>query len=142
MSEVLFVVVAFAVAAFIALPIYTAQSRKGQLSANNINHRAIELQERKQSIYEAIKDIEFDYEMGKLSEEDFHELRQQYKNEAVEVLKQLDQTQTKKVKSKKIYSRKKSGAARDAARFCWVCGIEIMPEDKFCGNCGNNLKEA
>ena len=67
--------------------------RQGKISGN---HVAGDLLDRKETVYAAIKEIEFDYQMGKLSEEDFQQLRQQYKDEAVSILKQLDNAQGQK----------------------------------------------
>lgn len=44
----------------------------------------------KESAYAAIKELDFDYNMGKLSEEDYQELKQQYKQKAVALLQQID----------------------------------------------------
>ena len=141
MTEALFVVVAIMVFAFVAMPIYNAKNRRGEFSKNNVNHRATELQERKDAIYEAIKDIEFDHQMGKLSDEDFQELRQQYKSEAVDLVKKLVQAQPKRGKAKSRQPKKKKQTS-GALKFCWECGAEINPDDKFCGSCGTNLKHA
>jgi hypothetical protein len=103
--------------------------RLGKISSN---HVAADLLDRKETVYAAIKEIEFDYQMGKLSEEDFQQLRQQYKDEAVAILKQLDTAQG--AKSKK--SSKKSDAA---TRFCSQCGSKIAQADKFCSSCGSRI---
>jgi hypothetical protein len=47
----------------------------------------------KQTIYENIKDLEFEYQMGKLSEEDFQKLREDFTREAVNVMQQIDELQ-------------------------------------------------
>ncbi len=141
MTEALFVVVAIMVFAFVAMPIYNAKNRKSGFSKNNVNHRAIELKERKDAIYEAIKDIEFDHQMGKLSDEDFQELRQQYKSEAVDLVKKLVQAQPKRGKTKILQSKKKKQTS-GSLKFCWECGAEVNGGDKFCGSCGRNLKHA
>ncbi len=45
---------------------------------------------KKQRLYRAIKDLEFDYHSGKVSESDFQEIRTSLRHEAVQVLIQLD----------------------------------------------------
>ncbi len=45
----------------------------------------------KEQTYAAIKELEFDYQMDKLSEEDYQELSGQYKQKAVAVLQQIDE---------------------------------------------------
>ena len=44
------------------------------------------LQNQKESLYSAIRDIDFDYGLGKLSKEDYEELRLKYRVEAASVL--------------------------------------------------------
>lgn len=49
------------------------------------------LNSKKTLIFENIKELEFEYEMGKLSEEDYASLRQGYLREAEEVTKEIDE---------------------------------------------------
>lgn len=133
MVEFIGILLAVLAALFIGYPIYRAQ--KYQLAFDS-NHRASDLEAQKAEIYKAIKDIEFDYQMGKLSEEDYTELRDQYKTQAIEILKKID--------------ARAMGAARRGpggqgtqkharARFCHQCGASIQKGDKFCSNCGTAL---
>ena len=50
-----------------------------------------ELTARRDAIYAALKDAEFDREAGKLAEEDYKMVRARYMAEAAQVLRQLDQ---------------------------------------------------
>jgi hypothetical protein len=49
-----------------------------------------ELREEKRRVLRAIKELEFDHAMGKLSDEDFREVGDRYRLRAIEVLRQLD----------------------------------------------------
>ena len=75
MALAIAVVLSLLAIAYIGYPFY--QSRRKQISFE-LNHRAEELETRKSEIYSAIKDIELDYQMGKLSEENYQKLRNQY----------------------------------------------------------------
>ena len=101
--------------------------------AFDVNHRIEDLEAKKIEVYKAIKDIEFDYEMGKLSREDYEELRSQYKAEAVNILKQMDQVRPGQ--------RRRAGKApaRAGQRFCTQCGSPVHAQDRFCSNCGAAL---
>jgi len=134
-TVIIFLLLTAAVSYFVAAPIL--QSRRLQFKPDS-NHSANDLIERKEAIYAAIKDIEFDYQMGKLSEEDFQALRQQYKDEAVGLLKKIDQGQHKPEKKAKAASQKKAEEA--SPKFCWSCGEAVNRGDKFCVNCGNALE--
>ena len=55
-----------------------------------IGAEALKLQERKDAALLAIHDVDFEYAAGKMTEEDFNDLRKHYKEEAVNVLKEID----------------------------------------------------
>lgn len=141
MTELIFVLLAFLVSFFVIYPIVRSRMSGGLLQKGSTNHRASELEERKEAIYSAIKDIDFDYQMGKLSEEDYKELRQQYKDEAVHLLKKIDRIQRRDVKSKGIFAQgqKQKATGSKNLKFCWICGTAITKTDQFCSNCGNKL---
>ncbi len=42
------------------------------------------------SVYEAVKELEFDLAMGKLSRQDFEQLHERYRRKAVAILKRID----------------------------------------------------
>lgn len=52
--------------------------------------RVVELQREKRSLLKAIKEVEFDREMGKMSDSDADEIVRVYRARAIEVLKELD----------------------------------------------------
>jgi hypothetical protein len=49
-----------------------------------------QLREERRRLLRAINELQFDYEMGKLSEEDYRKVRQGYELQAVEVIRALD----------------------------------------------------
>ena len=50
-----------------------------------------ELYSRKESTYSALKELEFDYKTGKLSDADYHELDVRFRAEAVEILEAIEE---------------------------------------------------
>jgi hypothetical protein len=100
---------------------------------------------RKTVIYGNLKDLEFEYAMGRLSNADFLQLANGYKNEAAAILQRLDQLGDSQnpddAIEKEIALRKSkrygSGTkqAPDASR-CPSCSAEIIPGKKFCADCG------
>jgi hypothetical protein len=129
-----FTLLAFAISAFVVAPIFRSYVRRGYSNNSSSNNPANDLIERKETIYSHIKDIEFDYEMGKLSKEDFLKLRQQYKDEAVSLLKEIDKVRGEPLQAKKTLSQQKK-----TTTFCWMCGTALSPDDRFCANCGNEI---
>ncbi len=53
--------------------------------------RLTELLGRKDAVLKAIKDLEFDYQVGKLSEEDYHLYDQRLRRQAVALLQQIEE---------------------------------------------------
>lgn len=134
----IFFVITLLVAFFVAMPMLQARTHRFGLGKFSSNHGANDLIERKEGIYSAIKEIEFDYQMGKLSEEDFKALRQQYKDEAVNLLKKIEQIQRKPAKPA---GKAKKPTEQKSPNFCWVCGTAVTKSDKFCANCGTKIQE-
>lgn len=106
------------------------------------------LLDRKTVIYRNLRDLEFEYKMGRLSDSDFQQLAAGYKNEAASVLETLDRLNVSEnldeAIEKDIAARKaklygaRSKREREPAR-CPSCGAEIIPGKKFCADCGNRL---
>ena len=46
---------------------------------------------KKETIYENTKDLDFEFKMGKLSDEDYQELRKDYEQEAYAVMREIEQ---------------------------------------------------
>ena len=123
------IVLAIILAAYIAFPFY--QSRKQKLSFA-VNHRAEDLEVRKDELYSTLKDIDFDFQMGKLSEADYKALREQYKSEAIDLLKELDNVEGASPKGKKTSVK---------INFCPQCGAPADPQDQYCADCGAAFTE-
>ncbi len=66
----------------IVLPL--TQTDMSQEEPPKIDFTLAELEEEKESSYFAIKEAEFDYKIGKLSDEDFEIVKNQYSRKAVE----------------------------------------------------------
>ncbi len=56
----------------------------------------------KESVYAGLKEVEFDYQTGKLSREDYEELRSDLESMALSLLKKADRTKEEKDKHKTI----------------------------------------
>jgi hypothetical protein len=106
------------------------------------------LLDRKTLIYRNLKDLEFEYAMGRLSEDDFVRLQADYKQEAVNILAKLDQLGASEgldeAIEKDIAARKSKLFAAGAARVketprCGACGAEIIAGKKFCADCGQRI---
>lgn len=54
------------------------------------NEKVSELQSKRDTSYSMLKELEFDYASGILTEEDYHDLESRYKKKAIHVLKEMD----------------------------------------------------
>jgi hypothetical protein len=103
---------------------------------------------RKAAIYGNLKNLEFEFKMGRLSDSDFQQLRATYKNEAAEILQSLDQLKTYKtldaemeneiaVRKSKLFGSEIKHEKAPAC--CPACGAKTIPGKKFCADCGARL---
>ncbi len=112
-----------------------------------------QLEVKKDNAYAAIRELEFDYNMGKLSKSDFGSLERRYRADAVRLIEEIDKLQSgHKVDEKtpeadlesqaegKIIAlrKKKSNAAQSI--FCVQCGTEVSVPGQFCHSCGERLE--
>jgi hypothetical protein len=134
MTEIIGFLLAILTALFVGYPLFQKRQQKISFA---LNHRAQELEARKTEIYAAIRDLDFDYRMGKLSEEDYQMLRDQYKAEAIGMMKQIEQTATGKSAPRRAAE---TAAAQSPARFCHHCGQPAAAADRFCSACGGKLE--
>jgi hypothetical protein len=95
------------------------------------------LDERKASVYENLRDLQFEYRLGKMSDEDYRRSKLDLQKELAKVLEEVErlaqgQPQPVVVKAK---------AAASRARFvCPSCKAEFPQALKFCGECGKPMK--
>lgn len=84
--------------AFVFRPLFAAEYSQGKASdvrqllplGGAASFTVDELVARRDAIYAALKDAEFDRETGKLADEDYQIVRSRYMTEAAQVLRQLD----------------------------------------------------
>jgi hypothetical protein len=77
-----------AIAAFVASPLFTLHQQ--QEPEQGPSNEVARWEKQKTDAYAAIKEAEFDLQMGKLTQEDYHAVREKYETRALEALAQLD----------------------------------------------------
>ncbi len=97
--------------------------------------------------YLAIKDLENDHAMGKLSDADYRSLRAKYETKAVAILQELDSLNgarasrvavTDEVIEREVGRLRRASVA--GSTHCPKCGTPHAPEDVFCAKCGASLR--
>ena len=97
---------------------------------------------RKATVFRNLKELEFDYEMGRLSDADFKRLQASYKAEAALVLQKLDQFGAEEDVDESIereVATRKAAIPRSSPSTCPSCGARLTPGKRFCGDCGQRL---
>ena len=102
------------------------------------------LDERKAAIYENLRDLQFEYRVGKLSEADYQKTKQDLQSELAQVLAEVDRVRAGLASP---VSTPKAPAAvpakpKPTGLVCPSCGAKFEKELKFCGECGKPMKVA
>jgi hypothetical protein len=100
------------------------------------------LDERKAAIYENLRDLQFEYRLGKLSDADYQTTKKDLQKELAQVLAEVD----------RLIHRGQGSGVRDQGSpvaaaspamhrgfFCESCGAKFEKELKFCGECGKPM---
>ncbi len=98
------------------------------------------LEDRKQAIYENLRDLQFEYRLGKLSDEDYQQTKQALQKELATVLAEMEAT-TKKLglMPQRVPPKPAAASARPAATICPHCGAKFPQALKYCGECGRAI---
>ncbi|MEA2452609.1 MAG: hypothetical protein QOG04_1319 [Actinomycetota bacterium] len=121
-------VLAVAALAFVAAPLRRTET-------HDPGDPTSELENKKLVALTAILDLESERDVGKLSEEDFRELRTVYETEALDALHELDAMADPDV-SDPLEAEIALVRARMGARRCRSCGAERKPGAAPCPACG------
>jgi hypothetical protein len=107
------------------------------------------LDERKAAIYENLRDLQFEYRVGKLSDEDYQATKKDLQKELAAVLAEVDKLKVKLGaggNGATAAAAKPVAAAKPAPKksgfTCDACGATFEKELKFCGECGKPMKVA
>jgi hypothetical protein len=90
----------------------------------------------------AIKELEFDRAMGKVSDEDFKEMSGRLRARAARLMRALDAGAGYRDRIERDLAKRlgdKGLAAADPARACAKCTTVNEADAKFCKNCGEKL---
>ena len=98
------------------------------------------LDERKASIYENLRDLQFEYRVGKLSDDDYQHSKQDLQKELAGVMAEVDRLKAE-LNGNITPVTAPPAAPVKAGRTCPACGAIFEKELKFCGECGKPMKK-
>ena len=94
-----------------------------------------DLVSQRDTTYQALKELEFEYNLGNLSDADYADLRERYRTQAAGVLQKLD-TATADVGPEEAPPAVLAGSPEMA---CPSCHEAIVEGDTYCARCGERL---
>jgi rRNA maturation endonuclease Nob1 len=95
------------------------------------------LEDRKHAIYDNLRDLQFEYRLGKLSDEDYRETKLALQRELAVVLSEMETTvQRLGLTSKRVAAKP---ATSTSGTKCPSCGAVFPQPLKFCGECGKTI---
>jgi hypothetical protein len=102
------------------------------------------LDERKAAIYENLRDLQFEFRVGKLSDQDYQQTKQDLQKELAGVLAEIDRLkQTLASQATAPAAAAPKPARKGPQKFiCPSCKAEFPNPLKFCGECGKPMKAA
>jgi hypothetical protein len=142
--------------AFIVYPLLRQQPR----SAESVEDEKLrELRSRRDTTYSMIKELEFDFQSGILTEEDYQDLEARYKGKAVSILRDSDALEKgigveDEIEKQVLKLRRDKGPGKEDEieqqvlelrgthrQFCPQCGAKHEESDLFCSSCGTRLRQ-
>ena len=94
------------------------------------------LDERKAAIYEGLRDLQFEYRLNKLSDQDYQTTKLELQKELARVLQETDRLKAQLgqpgAAPAPVVSKPKKNA-------CPSCGAQFDKPLKFCGECGKPM---
>lgn len=158
MMYVVAAIIAVTAFALVAFPLFQRREEP-ELALQPLDIEVDDLHSRREAVYSAIKELDFEYQLGNLSQDDYQDLRNQYRQKAASVLKEMDEISEvtpqspddrptredeieEVVRSLRAKGGQKPARSKAKARFCPQCGAPAGQADHFCASCGSSLTRA
>jgi len=91
------------------------------------------LEDRKAAIYDNLRDLQFEYRVGKLSDADYQQTKLTLQRELAGILAEIDRM------SASPAVKTPTPAPPAAGALCPSCGAKFPKPLKFCGECGKAM---
>ena len=102
------------------------------------------LDERKAAIYDNLRDLQFEYRVGKLSDNDYQLTKKDLQKELATVMAEVDRVKLQLLGGKAPVpapaAKVKAAPVATDAFTCPHCNAHFDVELKFCGECGKPMK--
>lgn len=119
---------------FVVWPFISPTAPTGDALADSISP----WERQKLDAYVALREAEFDFRMGKLSDADYAAMRDRYRHEALAAIAAIEDARNR---SKRERPRTGGVKGERQIAFCPTCGERLQARANFCGGCGHSLRE-
>jgi hypothetical protein len=123
-------------------------------AAQEKEHLWSELLAERDRLLSSIEELDADYGLGKITEEDYRDQREALLKAGADVLRQIDVVKLERTRStqgreitgpqddelENLISARKSKVAQSNTSFCPQCGNILTPDDIFCTKCGTKVR--
>lgn len=135
--------IAAVLAVFVAVPLLSAEGAAGSSLPVDVTPLS-DLKRRRLVVYENLKDLEFEFQAGKIATPDYQSLKQNYLGEAASLMAASQEAEH--LKETEALLEREIGARRALRKIapppdyvCPRCGFENPVPVKFCGECGTKI---
>lgn len=166
--EISSILLVLAVIVLVGIYIYAPMTQNAKKIRAGESHELSSLKAERDRVINALQELDFDHNLGKVPAEDYPEQRAELLQKGADILRKLDEL-VPAVSSKNVEARieKAAAAARadssssaamsdddiesmismrrkqhksKSAGFCPKCGKPVLVSDKFCPSCGKSLQ--
>ncbi len=135
MILIIMAIMVFAAIMIVGYPLVSPERYRFEALSDGGDEPLEQLTGARNSVYDAIRDLEFDRATGKLSDTDYKAMRGRYDLRAADILQKMDRLAAKPPAGKTARAHK-SGAGKTT---CPQCRKPVEPGDRFCPVCGTRL---
>ena len=96
------------------------------------------LDDAKARVYENLRDLQFEYRLGKLSDDDYARTKKDLQGELARILSDVEQMK----QQLGVHVTSVAPASKGAKGKCVHCGAKFKESLKFCGQCGKPMEAA
>jgi hypothetical protein len=87
-----------------------------------------------------LKELEFDFQSGTLTKEDYRDLEARYKRKAISILRDIEGLE-KGISVEEEIEKQVQELRRSKGWFCPQCEARCQEGDRFCSHCGASLSQ-